>query len=149
MQARLDDGAAAADRLDAGVQGAFIADALDGDVDADVLFGLFLDKRDDIRGSGIIDSGANTPALDRLSSRGIWLGNKDLGRAGSMRAQDRQRPDWTGSGDQDCTAGLDTAAIDSVQGDSGWLDHRRFFVADRIRHLGSVLVIYDRDFGHA
>ena len=40
MQAGLDHGAAAADRLDAGVQGALIADALDGDVDADILFGL-------------------------------------------------------------------------------------------------------------
>src|SRR5436190_12235675 len=124
MEARLYDGATAADRLDAGVQGAFNADALDGDVDADVLFGLSLDEHDDIRGSGIIDSCADAPALDRLSPRGIWLGNEDLGCAGGMRAQDRQRADRAGSGDQDGAAGLDTAAIHRVQGDGGRLDHR-------------------------
>src|SRR6202043_906796 len=109
MQACLNHGAAAANCLDAGIQGAFIANALDGDVDAYVLFGLFLDERDNIRGFGIVDSGANAPALDRLSSRRIWLGNEDLGRAGSMRAQDSQRTDWAGSGDQDGAAGLDSA----------------------------------------
>src|ERR1700736_2996205 len=149
MQACLNDGAAAADCLDAGIQGAFIANTLDGDVDAYVLFGLVLDERNTIPGFGIVDSSANAPALDRLSSRRIWLGNEDLGRAGSMRTQDSQRTDWAGSGDQDSAARLDSAAIHGIQGDSGWLDHRRFFIADRIRHLGGVVVIDDRELRHA
>src|SRR5579859_1560591 len=109
MQAGLDDGAAAADRLDAGVQGALVANALDRDVDADVLFGLLLDERCDIGGSRIMDSGANAPALDRPPSRGVRLGNEYLGRAGGMRAQDRQRTDRAGAGNQDGAAGLDPA----------------------------------------
>src|SRR4029078_8268704 len=149
MQAGLNHDAAAADGIYAGAQTVFPADALDRHVDANILFGLVLDARHDVGGARVIDAGANAPVLDGLAPRRVRFGNEDFGGAGRMGAEDRQGADRPGAGNQHRAAGLNPAPIDGIQRDAGRLDHRRLLVADRVRHLGRVVVVDDGKIGHA
>src|ERR1700683_2625464 len=84
---------------------------LDGDIDADMFFGLFLDERYHVRIARIIYAGTNTPALDGLASRRIGFGDEDFGGPGRMRTEYRQRTYRSRAGDQDGAAGLDGAPV--------------------------------------
>src|SRR6516165_7411605 len=115
MQAGLDHGAAAPHHLDAGVERVLLADAFDRDIDADVLFGLRLDFGDEVCAFGIVDAGADVPALDRAAPRRVGLGHEDFGGTGGMRAKSSKRTDRSRTRDQYRAAGLNAAAVDSIE----------------------------------
>ena len=141
MEAGLDHRAVFARRVHAGVEGALVARAFDGDVNPDPASAL-LDLAGDVEITRVEDrGGAEVPGT--LCASRVRLGKVDGTCPRGDGAQDDQRADGPGARHQHRVAGPDATTGDAVFRDGSRLDQCALFVGHLVGQDRSDLVVHD------